>query len=252
MENRVKAKLRKGEVTFGTWIQSVSPNVVDLLRLQPVDWFAFDMEHSPITIETVSHMVQVLNGSTITPLVRVGQVDQALIKLVLDTGNQGIVAPLINTPEDAEKAVQFCKYPPMGVRGAAGTKPSDYGANLGSYLREANNETIVIAQIETPQALDNVSKIVGVDGVDIAFVGPTDLTLTLGLVDNRGDPKVREAMKRVVAACKDAGKNAGVMAADLNEAKQAVELGFTFISLASDMKYLTMGAKSFLGAVGRI
>jgi len=251
LENRLKAKLRKGEVAFGAWIATGSPNVVDLLRLQPLDWLVFDMEHSPISIETVNHMVQVLNGSPITPLVRVGQVDQALIKLVLDTGCQGVVVPLINTREDAEKTIQFCKYPPMGVRGVAAMKATDYGATLGNYLRTANNETAIIVQIETPQAVEDVAKIVSVDGVDAAFVGPADLTMTLGLVDNRSDPKVREAMKKVVSACKDAGKAAGVMAGNLDEAKQAVELGFRFISLGSDLRYLSMGAKSYLTTVGR-
>lgn len=251
MENRLKSKLLKGEVAFGAWIATGSPNVVDLLRLQQFDWFVFDMEHSPISIETVNHMVQVLNGSTITPLVRVGQVDQAQLKLVLDTGGQGVVVPLINTKADAEKTVQFSKYPPAGVRGVAGMKASDYGVNLASYLRNANNETVIIVQIETPQAVENIREIVSLEGIDVAFVGPSDLTMTLGLIDNRSDPRVKEAMKKVVAACNDAGKAAGVMAGNLDEAKQAVEMGFRFISLGSDLRYLANGSKQFLAAVGR-
>jgi 2-keto-3-deoxy-L-rhamnonate aldolase RhmA len=251
LENAMKRKLGRGEKVMGAWISSGSPNSLDLLRNFSFDWFLFDMEHSAITIETVAHMVQVLNGSSAAPLVRVGQIDQAAFKIVLDAGAQGIIVPLVNTVEEAERAVKFCKYPPLGVRGVAATKASEYGLSLGKYIRSANDETTVIAQIETPQAVDNIAKIVAVDGVDIAFVGPSDLTMTLGLLDDRTNPKVVEAMMKVVKACDDAGKVAGVMATTLDEAKLAVQRGFRFIALASDMKYMTLGARSFLEAVGR-
>jgi len=194
---------------MGAWISSGSPNSLDLLRNFSFDWFLFDMEHSAITIETVAHMVQVLNGSSAAPLVRVGQIDQAAFKIVLDAGAQGIIVPLVNTVEEAERAVKFCKYPPLGVRGVAATKASEYGLSLGKYIRSANDETTVIAQIETPLAVDNIAKIVAVEGVDVAFVGPSDLTMTLGLLDDRTNPKVVEAMAKVVKACDDAGKVQG-------------------------------------------
>jgi len=252
LENTLKRKLGRKEAVIGTWISSGSPTVVDLLRKLPFDWFVFDMEHSAISIETVGHMIQVLNGSTATPLVRVGQIDQALFKIVLDTGAHGLVVPLVNSPEEAERAVRFCKYPPAGVRGVAATKASDYGLSLGSYIRTANDETTVIAQIETPQAVESIREIVAVKGVDIAFVGPSDLTMTMGLLDDRSNPKVAEAMLKVVKACDEAGKAAGVMASTLDEARLAVQRGFRFISLASDMRHTTMGARSFLEAVGRV
>lgn len=251
MQNSTKKKLRSGESAIGAWISSGSPNMVDILRNLPLDWFLFDMEHSPITVETVVHMVQVLNGSTVTPLVRVGQIDQALFKSVLDAGAQGVIVPLVNTPEEAERAVTYCKYPPRGVRGVAGSKATDYGMSLGNYIRTANDETLVIAQIETPQAVANVDKILAVDGIDVAFVGPSDLTMTLGLIDDRTNPKVVEAMLKVVKASQDAGKVAGVMVTTLEEAKLAVQRGFGFIGLASDTRYVTLGARQFLEAVGR-
>ncbi len=251
MENTLKRRLERNEVAIGAWISSGSPTMVDLLRKLPFDWFVMDMEHSAISIETVGHMIQVLNGSTATPLVRVGQIDQALFKIVLDTGAQGLVVPLVNSAEEAERAVRFCKYPPTGVRGVAAAKASDYGLSLGSYIRTANDETMVIAQIETPQAVANIREIVGVKGVDLAFVGPSDLTMTMGLLDDRSNPMVAEAMMKVVKACDEAGKAAGVMASTLDEARLAVERGFKFISLATDLRHATMGARSFLEAVGR-
>ncbi len=251
MQNTLRRKLGNGERTFGAWISSGSPNAVDLLRNLPFDWFVIDMEHSPVGIETVGQMIQVLNGSVVTPIVRVGQTDQALIKAVLDAGAHGVLVPLVNSAEEAERAVRFSKYPPVGVRGLAAAKASDYGLSLASYIRTANQETSVIVQIETAEALERVSEIVSVKGVDMAFVGPSDLTLNLGLVDDRSNPKVAEAMVKVVKACDDAGKVAGVMATSLDEARLAVKRGFRFIALASDVRYIAMGAKSFLEAVGR-
>jgi len=251
LQNTIKKKLGNNGSAIGAWISSGSPNLVDLLRKLDFDWFVFDMEHSAITIETVGRMVQVLNGSAITPLVRVGQIDQALLKIVLDTGAQGVVVPLVNTVEEAERAVRFCKYPPQGVRGVAATKASDYGMSLSSYIRSANDETTIIAQIETPQAVENIDEIVAVKGIDVAFVGPSDLTMTMGLMDDRSNPKVTEAMLKVVKACEGAGKAAGVMATSLDETRLAVQRGFRFISLASEMRFAAMGARSFLEAAGR-
>jgi 2-keto-3-deoxy-L-rhamnonate aldolase RhmA len=251
LENVMKKKLAKGETCVGAWISSGSPNVLDLLRNLSFDWFLFDMEHSAISIETVAHMVQVMNGSSASPIVRVGQIDQGVFKIVLDAGSQGLVVPLVNTVEEAERSVRFAKYPPRGIRGVAASKATDFGLNLAKYIRTANDETMVIAQIETPQAIDNIKEIVAVDGVDVAFVGPSDLTMTLGLIDDRLNPKVTEAMMKVVKACDDAGKAAGVMATSLEETKLAVQRGFRFIALASDMRYVTMGARSFLEAAGR-
>jgi 2-keto-3-deoxy-L-rhamnonate aldolase RhmA len=251
MENAMKRKLSKGETVMGAWISSGSPNSLDLLRNLSFDWFLFDMEHSPISIETVGHLVQVLNGSSAAPLVRVGQIDQATFKVVLDAGAQGVIVPLVNTVQEAEQTVRFCKYPPRGIRGVAGTKAADYGLSLAKYIRSANDETTIIAQIETPQAVGNIEQIVAVEGVDVAFVGPSDLTMTMGLVDDRTNPKVVEAMLKVVKACDEAGKVAGVMATSIDEAKMAVQRGFRFIALATDMKYITMGAKAYLEAVGR-
>jgi 2-keto-3-deoxy-L-rhamnonate aldolase RhmA len=247
----VKKRLLAGETCFGTWISSGSPFAIDVLRNFPLDWMVFDMEHSPVTTETVYHMLQVIQGAEMIPLVRVGEVDQAIIKNVLDSGSKGIVAPLVNTREDAERLVQFCSYPPTGVRGVAATRASRYGFDSAKYLRTANDENLIVAQIETITALKNIEEILEVKGIDVAFVGPSDLTMQLGLVDDRSNPRVGEAMEQVVKACKKHGKVAGVMAASGDDAKKAVERGFGFVSLASDMRFLMHGAREFLKSVGR-
>lgn len=251
MSASLRSRIGKGETTFGTWVLTGSPVVVDVLSNLGFDWLVFDMEHSPISIDTAASMIQVLNRSEIAPIVRIAQIEQAGPKHALDAGAKGIVAPLVNTAAEAERVVTFCKYPPAGVRGVAGTKASRYGLDFRSYIRKANEDSVVVVQIETRQAIENVGEIVAVKGVDVAFVGPSDLTMNLGHYDDRSNVEVVDAMKKVVKACDDAGKTAGVFAASAEEAELAVKRGFRFISLGSDFDYLIGGAKSFLGAINR-
>lgn len=251
MIGSLKRKLRAGESTFGAWISVGNPDVPDILETLPFDWFVFDTEHSPISMETVSHMIQVLDDDKVAPLVRVGVSDQYLIKQALDMGAHGVVVPLVNSRPDAESAAKFSMYPPRGVRGVAPRKAANYGSTTGEYLRHANDDVILVAQVETAQAVQNVEEILSVKEVDVVFVGPSDLTMSLGLLDNRSDPKLREAMEFVLKKCQEHGKVAGTMALSTEEAKKAVKAGFQFVSLASDMKYLLEGARSFLSSVGK-
>ena len=247
MKNVLKSRLRSSKAPcFGTWISSSSLLCLDALKGIGFEWFMIDTEHAPVNPETLAAMVSLLGDDGPTPLVRVGNVDQYLVKQALDSGARGILVPLVSTEAQAKAAVTYAKYPPDGVRGAAAAAASRYGMQLSSYLRSANTETLVGVQIETREALDNLEAIAGVNGVDILFVGPQDLTLSLGLLDDRKNPKVRHAMRTVVDACERHGKVPGTMVIDPEERKMAVELGFRFISLASDVRFLIDGAKSYL------
>lgn len=246
MKNELKRKLYSGKPSLGTWITIGNPDVVDILKQLPFDWFVFDTEHSYFSIETVKNMQLALTDSSACPIVRVGQLDQLLIKRALDIGSQGLVVPLVNTAEDASKYVSYAMYPPAGVRGAGPGRAAKYGNNLSEYLRTANDELLLVAQIETRQALSNVDSIVSTKGIDVAFVGPTDMTMSLGLIDDRWNPKVVEAMQTVIKACEKHGKIPGTLAVTAEEAKKWLGLGFKFVALGSDSKHLFQGAKSFL------
>jgi 4-hydroxy-2-oxoheptanedioate aldolase len=246
MKNQLKSRLRASrEPSFGTWISSSSVVCLDALKGAGFDWFMIDTEHSQVNPETVAAMVAVLGEGGPTPLIRVGNIDQYLIKQALDSGAHGVLVPLVSTEAQARAAVAYAKYPPDGVRGAAAAASSRYGTELSTYLRTANAETLVGVQIETKEALDHLEAIAAVDGVDLLFVGPTDLTLSLGLLDDRRNPKVRDAMRAVIAACERHGKVPGTLVIGLEEKRTAVELGFRFISLASDVRFLLDGAKSY-------
>ncbi|MGI0130671.1 MAG: HpcH/HpaI aldolase family protein [Thermoplasmata archaeon] len=246
MTNSLKHRLRTSrEPCFGTWISTSSLVCADALRGIGFEWFMIDTEHAPVNPETMAALVSLLGRGPPAPLIRVGDVDQYLIKQALDLGAQGILVPLVNTEAQARAAVSYAKYPPDGVRGAAAAAASRYGLELSAYLASANAETLVGVQIETREALAHLDAIAGVDGVDILFVGPQDLTLSLGLGDDRRNPALREAMRTVVDACEKHGKVPGTLVIDRDEKRVALELGFRFISLASDVRFLLDGARSY-------
>jgi 2-keto-3-deoxy-L-rhamnonate aldolase RhmA len=243
----LKERLRSSrEPSFGTWISSSSPVCVDALRDLGFAWLMIDTEHAHVNPETLASMIALRTESGPVPLVRVGDVNQYLVKQALDAGAEGILVPLVSTEAQAKTAASYARYPPDGVRGIAASAATRYGQQLGAYLRSANARTLVGVQIETREAIEHLESIAAVDGVDLLFVGPQDLTLSLGLVDDRKDPRLREAMAKVVDACRRHDKIPGTLVVDAEEKRAAVDLGFRFISLASDVRFLLNGAKAFL------
>lgn len=248
MKCDLKRTLKSGKVTLGTWVTIGHPDVPDQLQGFGFDWLVFDTEHAPLGAETLARLIQAIDSEKVCPLVRVGAIDQYMVKSALDMGAHGVVFPLVNSQEEAQKAVQFMKYPPVGVRGVAPRKAAEYGLSAADYIRTANDATLLVAQIETREAVENVDRILALGEVDVAFVGPTDLTMSLGLLDDRSNPRVVEAMKKVVASCEAHRKVAGTLAASPVEVKRAVSLGFRFIGLGSDTRFISSGAKEFIEA----
>ncbi len=232
--------------SFGTWISSPSLVHLDALRGLGFDWFMIDTEHAQVNPETLAAMVAMVAQEGPVPLVRVGDVDQYLVKQALDAGAQGILVPLVSSEAQARAVVAYAKYPPDGVRGVAAAAASRYGLDLARYLRHANTDTLVGVQIETREGLANVEAIAATKGVDLLFVGPQDLTLNLGLLDERTHPKVREAMAQVVRSCERHDKLAGTLVVSREEKQAALDLGFRFVALASDVRFLIEGARHFL------
>ncbi len=242
----VREKLYSGKTCLGTFLTIGNADVADILKTLGFDWFVFDTEHSYLSTFDLKAMMQALEGSNVSPIVRIGQIDQYLVKRALDVGSEGLLAPLVNSAEEAERLVKFAMYPPDGVRGAGPGRAARYGLNLTEYYGTANRELLIAVQIETKEALSNVDEILATKRIDVGFVGPTDLTISLGLGTDRSNPKVIEAMQKVVKSCNDHGKIAGTLAATVDEAKKFQELGFRFVSLASDSRFLVSGARTYL------
>ncbi len=243
IKNEVKRKLKQGEPTVGNWVGLPSPSVVEILVRFGMDWLVLDTEHGPYGEEMLEDMMRAMRGSGVTPIIRVPDTDPAIIKKALDRGGYGIICPLVNTAEQARLAVSSCKYPPEGIRGVAGARASGYGADLPTYYAECNDEILVACQIETAEALDNVEEIAAVPGVDMLFIGPSDLSANLGLFGRTDEPSFRAAVDSICSAARAADVAIGYYASDPQDVLRCIEEGMTFVSLANDVRFLAGAAE---------
>jgi 2-keto-3-deoxy-L-rhamnonate aldolase RhmA len=243
MRNPLKDKLKKGEVAIGTFVGLGHPDVTERLSMMGFDWLLLDAEHGPLGLETMQMMMQAMRGDTCVPIIRVEWNEPVIIKRALDLGAGGVLIPWVNTKEEAIAAVQACKYPPNGIRGCG---PRRAALVHDNYISTANDNILVAVQIETVTAVKNIDEILAVDGVDVVYIGPTDLCMSMyGVPAKWGDPQYMAAFDTVVAAAKKAGKPAGIYATSGN-IKWAIEKGFTFPSVDSADGFLAAGAAAAL------
>lgn len=248
MATSLKARWAMDEVTFGAWCMIPEPLTAEALGRAGFDWVLVDMQHGCMDYETALNMIRAVDTTSAVPIVRVPWNDPGIIGRALDAGALGIVIPMIQTPDDAKRAVDACLYPPKGRRSFG---PVRVGMRDGpGYFMEANDRIAVIPMIETPEALAHVEDIAAVPGVDALFVGPFDLSIALGLPpgDNDGKPAFDAAIAKVSAAA----RSANIATAVLSNAKVAplrIEQGFRMISTTTDINALSMAARSDLEAV---
>ncbi len=249
IQNRTKRLLKSGRPAIGHWLSLSCPAAAEILSAFEPDWLVVDTEHSPASWETVEDLLRAMKGTQVTPLVRVAANDPALIKLALDRGAMGVLVPLVSTPEEARRAVLASRYPPEGIRGVAGTRASRYGLDLVDYFANWNEEALVICQVETVQGLDQVDGIAEVEGVDVLFVGPNDLSASVGHFRRFEAPEYEGAVQRVLEAARRHGKAAGYLASDPEEALRRIAQGFRFVGIASDSRFLAAAASAALRRV---
>jgi len=249
LSNAVKQRLAEGLPTVGQWVSLPSPSIVELLASFQPDWLLIDTEHSPAEWETVEHAMRAMNGTGVVPLVRVAANDHALIKKALDRGAYGVVVPLVNTVEQAQAAVAAAKYPPDGIRGVAGTRVTRYGMDLPDYFARWNSQVLMICQIETAEALENVDAIAAVPGVDVLFIGPNDLSANLNIFRQFDHPEFKRAVDRVLGAVARHRIAAGYMASTAEEVLERVDQGFKFVSAGSDARLLAAAAAATFGKI---
>ncbi|MFC2021560.1 HpcH/HpaI aldolase/citrate lyase family protein [Chloroflexota bacterium] len=246
MKNLLKEKLKNGQEVSGTFVSLGHPDVTEVLSRIGFDWLLIDGEHSVIGLETMQTMMQAMNGSGCTPIVRPQWNDMVIIKRILDIGAHGVLVPWVNSREEAEYAVRACKYPPQGLRGWGPRRAALFDPD---YNQTANDEILVIVQIETRQAVNNVDDILAVDGIDAVYVGSFDLSFSFGLSGPEWDNAEYLAdFDRVLEAAKKAGKPAGMYASREN-IRWAVEKGFTLSTVDSADAFLAYGALAALDVV---
>ena len=212
LRNRMKRKLLAGKPAFGVSIMFPSPHIINIVGRLGFDWVLIDCEHGSIGIESVELMVMAAETAGVTPIARPSTNSPEAIGQLMDRGVMGVQVPHVNTADDARRAVQAVKYHPLGNRGlAAGVRSASYGygTSMSEYAELANNETLVCVQLEEAEAVRNVHEIVQVPGVDVFFVGPSDLSQSLGYPGRPDTPEVRQAMDTVFATISAAGKISG-------------------------------------------
>jgi 2-keto-3-deoxy-L-rhamnonate aldolase RhmA len=237
------------EVLAGTFLNLGSSCAVEIAADLGFDWLLIDLEHGSGSFADLRAMLLACRGSESSPIVRIRSVDADSVKFALDSGAAGIMFPFVNSVEEAQRAVQFMKYPPMGTRGVAAViRATTYGRDSVAYLKEANDKTLTVVQIETAQGVDSAEAIAAVKGVDVLFVGPMDLSVNLGCPGDFTQPHFIEALKKVIAACHRHNKVAGILSRP-QLVKQHLELGFRFLALSSDGTSVATGLKQSLDTI---
>lgn len=241
--NHVKRALREGRPTAGAWLSLCSSISAEVMSRAGFDWLLVDMEHGHGDYQTLLAQLQAIEGSPVIPIVRVQWNDPAVIKRVLDIGAYGVMIPWIADRREAEAAVRATKYPPAGIRGIAGShRAGGYGRHAAEYWKRANDEILVVLQVETPTAVADVEEIVKLPGLDVLFIGPADLSTGLGHMGDPGHPEVRAAMERVETAAKAHGIALGNITRSWEQARELYKRGYQFLTLCSDTSLLVQGA----------
>lgn len=247
--NRFKARLKAGETQWGVWNSLASPVAAEALSLAGFDWMLFDTEHSPIEIGNLQPILQAAATGTASAVARPAWNDKVLIKKLLDIGVQTLLVPFVESPEEAAAAVRATRYPPEGIRGVAGsTRASRYGF-VPDYLQKANDEICVLVQIETEKALSQLEAIAAVEGVDGIFIGPSDLSASMGHLGNPAAEPVQRAIREAAGRIAAAGKVPGILATRAEDALRYHDLGYRFVAAGVDTGLLVGAARNLIAAV---
>jgi 4-hydroxy-2-oxoheptanedioate aldolase len=252
--NPVKAKLRAGQPTFGTWLSLGDLYATRVLARQGFDWLTLDLEHSAIDWSRATTLFAAIADAGSVPLARVPQGSHDYIKRVLDAGAWGIVVPMIDTLQQAQIAVAAAKYPPQGNRSVGGGMHAlNFEATAAEYYRRANDEILVVLQTESPRGIENAEAIYSVPGVDAIFIGPNDLRAQMRSADGT-DPTPEEheaAVERVIEVGRQVGTPTGIHVMTPEDALRRAEQGMQFLAVASDLRMLSTKAEEFLQQLGR-
>ena len=245
--NQVKEKLKRGEPALGAWLSLPSVPAARIMARLGFDWLLVDMEHSAQNPVLMADMVAtIVDAGTCAPLVRIPGNSVEWFKWALDAGAWGVIVPMVNNREEAQRAVEFAKYPPAGTRSIGGAfGPYGFGiTDWPAYARTANDETILTLQIESAQALQNLDEILSVPGVDVAFVGPNDLHAQLGLTPSTegAEPAFVEALERIKAAARKQQVALGIFSGSGEAAAERIRQGFQMISVTTDISSMISAA----------
>jgi 4-hydroxy-2-oxoheptanedioate aldolase len=248
-ENTLRRIWRRGETAVNGWLSIPSAFSAEVMAHQGFDSLTIDMQHGVVDYQVAVTMLQAVSTTSAVPLARVPWNDPVWIMKILDAGSYGVICPMINTGADAEALVAACKYAPRGYRSWGPVRALIYAG--ADYKDHADDELLVMPMIETAEAVKNLDDILSVPGVDAVYVGPADLSLTLGCTPklDQTEAPVVEALQRIAEACRRHGVVAGIHNATAAYALRMIASGFQFVTLASDSRFLAAKAADEVAAV---
>jgi 4-hydroxy-2-oxoheptanedioate aldolase len=252
MTNHVKRKLREGRAVLGTWVSIGHPLPVEALAALGFDWLVVDAEHSPIDLETVAVLFQAIGRFPTAPMVRVPWNSEEHIKRVLDAGAWGFVAPNVRSRAEAELIVAAAKYPPAGTRSlGSGRQHLSFRTDPATYFQRANDEIVVVLQIEHIDAVRKIEDILSVPGVDACYIGPNDLCLSMGLPPSLEPPhrEFEEAIQAVKRSAERHGVRPGLHCATVENVNRRLAEGWRFVGVLGDLRFMTQAARAARDAI---
>ena len=247
----LKNDINEKKLALGSWITLAHPAIAEIMAKAGFDWLAVDLEHSVITIREAEELIRVINLAGAVPLVRLTSNDPDQIKRVMDAGSHGVIVPMVNSPEDAKKAVQAVKYPPIGKRGVGLARAQGYGTTFKEYLEWQRESAVVIVQVEHIDAVNNLEEIFSVDGVDGFIIGPYDLSGSMGMPGNFEHPDFINAMERIKKVSKEMNMSGGihVIEPEPEQLEQRINEGYKFIAYSLDIRMLDVACRNGLDQI---
>jgi len=247
MGDSLKQRLARGEKQLGCILLMPSPDVAEIVSLAGVDMAMIDHEHGGGTLPDFVALSRAMQAGRSRPIVRVPHGDFAYMQRLLDNGARGIVCPGVDTAEDAEAFVRACRYPPRGVRGAgAGLRAAGYGLDAGYYVPAAEDDTLLVAQIESARAVENIDAICSVPGVDMLLIGPRDLSASIGKLGDFNDPEVWRLVHRAAERIRASGKYLASTVHPGRTAREMFDEGYDLLLAAKDVDFVLAGAKALV------
>lgn len=249
MKKKLLIKHRlKADTVVGSWVSLGSVEAAEIIATSGFSFVTIDLEHTGIDIKTAESLIRVIELSGSVPIVRVSENDPIQVKRVMDCGAHGIIVPMVNTPEDAEQAVASIHYPPKGIRGVGLYRAQKYGSGFKEYKEWLLGNGVVVVQIESKEAINNIDDILSVDGIDAAMIGPYDLSNSLGVSGELNHPEVIEAETIFLRSCKKCGVAPGthIVHPDREKLEEHMKKGFRFIAYGVDMIFLENAARQAL------
>ncbi len=236
----LKNKLSKNEITIGSWLTIPSQSIVEILSTAGFEWLTIDIEHSPISIESVKNLIGHIQGNGMQALVRVSENNETIIKRVLDAGADGVIIPMVNSIDDAKKAVNSIKYPPIGNRGVGLNRAQKFGTDFKKYVEWQEKNVVIIFQIEHIKAVKNLEDILKVKHLDGIMVGPYDLSSSMGYPGQYNRSDVKSALKKIEQIVKKHKKSLGfhIIESDHSHTLKKISEGYNLIAFSMDFFFM--------------